>query len=401
MPPLTDTAIKQAKPRDKQYKLSDTLGLFMIVSPSGGKWWRFKYIFNGAAKTISFGTYPDVSLKTARRLRDEARESVAAGINPSAERKRKKQEAIEKELADSLTFEKVANEWFEKQTHSLSSKYLEKVVAQIKKYAFPAFGSKNVAEIDRQDILATARRIEGTGAIESAHRFIQRVGQILRYSINAGYSKYDVTVGLQEAIARPEERHRTFTTDKTRIGQLLLAIQSYGGYPQTKAALSLATMLMVRPGELSRAEWNEIDWETKEWHIPAEKMKMRRKHIVPLCRQALSILEDLKAITGTGQFLFPSPKSDKKPISVESLTVALRSMGFPREQVQVHGFRAMASTILNEQGYNRDWIERQLAHIGGDKIRQTYNYAEYLPDRHRMMQEWADYLDSLRAMQEK
>lgn len=235
-----------------------------------------------------------------------------------------------------------------------------------------------------------------SGAIESAHRFIQRVGQVLRYGMNAGYCRYDVTSGLQAAIAKPPVKHMSFTTDKKRIGQLLRAIAAYGGYPQMRAALALAPLLMVRPGELARAEWSEIDWEAREWHIPAEKMKKRRKHIVPLCGRAISILQELRLITGKGQYVFPSPKNGKQPLTVESLTVAIRAMGFTPDELHVHGLRHMASTILNERGYNRDWIERQLAHISGDKIRNTYNYAEYLPERHKMMQEWADYLEQLR-----
>lgn len=395
--PLTIAEIEAAKPKPKSYYLFDGGGLFLDVMPTGSKVWRMKYRLDGKEARITFRPYPEMGLKAARKKREETRQLVAAGIDPRGERKRLEAEKLAEEQRKAHTFENIAREWFEKQAYSMSSGYLSKVQAQIERYAIPAFGKKNIDDLVRGDVLEVARLIEKSGAIESAHRFIQRVGQILRYGLNAGYNRYDVTSGLQSAIARPTEGHRAFITNKVRIAQLLRAIDAYGGYPQTRAALSLAPLLILRPGELVRSEWQEIDWQASELHIPAEKMKMRRKHIVPLCSQAIFILRELQLVTGNGQFLFPSPRGVRKHISIESLTVAARAMGFTREELHIHGLRAMASTILNERGYNRDWIERQLAHGEKDKIRAAYNYAEYLSERHRMMQDWADYLDELKA----
>lgn len=393
--PLSSCEIAAAKPADKVYRLFDGGGLFLEVLPTGGKSWRIKYKMDGREDRVTLGKYPAMNLQEARNKRQEVKKLIAQGINPKSHYKEleaQKKAAAERKLQ---TFEKVAREFLAKQNWVKS--YQSKIESQFERCAYPAFGQKLIAEVTRQDILDVARAIEKLGAAESSRRFIQRTGQVLRYGMDAGYNQYDVTVGLVRAIAKPVEKHRSFLRDKVRIGQFLRAIDAYGGYPQTRAALALAPMLVLRPGELVKLRWPEVDFTAREIHIPPERMKMRRKHIVPLATQALEILEALKVFTGNGDYLFPSPKNANKPLWVDALRVAIRAMGFTPEELHTHGLRAMFSTILNERGFNRDWIEIQLSHGENDKIRAAYNHAEWLPQRHKMMQEWADYLDELRA----
>lgn len=396
--PLSDTALRNAKPQDKPYKLYDAGGLFIIVTPGGGKWWRLKYRLGGKEKLLSLGTYPDTGLKEARVKRDEARKLIAQGIDPSAQR-----QAIKASFtnAEADSFEVVTREWFDKHVVNLAPSYAQKVRSLFERQIFPVVGAKPVAEVEPTDILDAARRVEQTGAIETAHRLIQICGQVFRYAIATGRTKYDVSTGLHAALPKVNVKHMAALTDKKRIGQLLRAIDAYGGFFPMRCALRLAPLLFVRPGELQKAEWAEFDLTAKEWRLPASKMKMRQRHIVPLSRQALNILAELQPYTGNGRFLFPSIRTDTKPISIESMLVAIRSMGFTKDEMTMHGFRGMASTLLNEMGYNRDWIERQLAHGERDHVRAAYNYAEHLPERRRMMQEWADYLDGLRGQSDR
>jgi len=392
--PLTDTQIRSAKPDKKAQKFFDGGGLYLEVAPSGGKWWRLKYRVDGKEKRISLGVYPAIGLKEARERREEAKKMLAQGVDPSAQRKAVKASIISKE---ENTFEAVAREWFDKHVSTLAPSYGKKVRSLLERQIFPVFGGKPIAEIEPTDILKAARPIEERGAVETAHRLIQLCGQLLRYGIATGRLKYDITQGLHGALPKVTVQHMATITDKKRIGELLRAIDAYGGFLPIKCALRLAPMFFVRPGELQKAEWAEFDFEGAEWRIPAAKMKMKQRHIVPLSRQAIRVLEELRVYTGHGRFLFPSIRTDIKPIALESMLVAIRSMGFTKEEMTMHGFRGMASTILNEHGYNRDWIERQLAHGERDGIRAAYNYAEYLPERRRMMQEWSDFLDGLRV----
>jgi integrase len=371
----------------------DADGLFAIVTPTGGKWWRLKYMLEGKEKLLSLGTYPNTSLKGARDKRDEAKKLLARGINPSAQRQAVKAGIIGK---TENTFEAVTREWFEKHIDNLAPSYSKKVRSLFEKRVFPLLGAKPFAEVEPSDILMVARRIEDDDAVETAHRLIQLCGQIFRYGIATTRVKYDVTSGLHGALSKVSVKHMATITDRKRIGELLRSIDSYGGFLPVKCALRLAPLLFVRPGELQKAEWTEFDFASSEWRIPAEKMKAKQRHIVPLARQALGILEELQVYTGQGRFLFPSIRTDTKPIALESMLVAIRGMGFTKEEMTVHGFRGMASTLLNELGYNRDWIERQLAHGERDHVRAAYNHAEFLPERRRMMQEWANYLDSLK-----
>lgn len=350
----------------------------------GGKWWRFKCRLGGKEKLLSLGTYPDTGLKEARVKRDEARKLITQGIDPSAQRQAIKA-SLTSPAADS--FEVVTREWFDKHVANLAPSYAKKVRSLFERQIFPVVEAKPIAEVEPTDILNAARRVEQTGAIETAHRLIQICGQVFRYAIATGRTKYDVSTGLHAALPKVNVKRMAALTDKKRIGQFLRAIDAYGGFFPMRCALRLAPLLFVRPGELQKAEWTEFDLTAKEWRLPASKMKMRQRHIVPLSRQALGILAELQPYTGNGRFLFPSIRTDAKPISIESMLVAIRSMGFTKDEM----------TMLNEMGYNRDWIERQLAHGERDHVRAAYNYAEHLPERRRMMQDWADYLDGLRG----
>lgn len=392
--PLTDTAIRAIKPTSKTAKFFDGGGLYLEVAPSGGKWWRLKYRFQGKEKRISLGTYPTIGLKEARERREDTKKILANGIDPSAQRQAIK---VSTTSIDKNSFEVVTREWFDKHVVNLAPSYSKKVRSLFERQIFPVLGAKPIAEVEPTDVLNAARHVEQTGAIETAHRLIQICGQVFRYAIATGRTKYDVSTGLHAALPKVNVKHMATLTDKKRIGQLLRAIDAYGGFFPVRCALKLAPLLFVRPGELQKAEWAEFDLPAAEWRLPASKMKMRQRHIVPLPRQALSVLTELQAYTGNGQFLFPSIRTTTKPIALESMLVAIRSMGFTQDEMTMHGFRGMASTLLNEMGYNRDWIERQLAHGERDHVRAAYNYAEHLPERRRMMQEWADYLDELKA----
>ena len=392
--PLTDTAIRAIKPTSKTAKFFDGGGLYLEVAPSGGKWWRLKYRFQGKEKRISLGTYPTIGLKEARERREDTKKILANGIDPSAQRQAIK---VSTTSIDKDSFEVVTREWFDKHVVNLAPSYSKKVRSLFERQIFPVLGAKPIAEVEPTDVLSAARHVEQTGAIETAHRLIQICGQVFRYAIATGRTKYDVSTGLHAALPKVNVKHMATLTDKKRIGQLLRAIDAYGGFFPVRCALKLAPLLFVRPGELQKAEWAEFDLPAAEWRLPASKMKMRQRHIVPLSRQALSVLAELQAYTGNGQFLFPSIRTTTKPIALESMLVAIRSMGFTQDEMTMHGFRGMASTLLNEMGYNRDWIERQLAHGERDHVRAAYNYAEHLPERRRMMQEWADYLDELKA----
>ena len=392
--PLTDTAIRAIKPTGKTAKLFDGGGLYLEVAPSGGKWWRLKYRFQGKEKRISLGTYPTIGLKEARERREDTKKILANGIDPSAQRQAIK---VSTTNVDKDSFEVVTREWFDKHVVNLAPSYSKKVRSLFERQIFPVLGAKPIAEVEPTDVLNAARHVEQTGAIETAHRLIQICGQVFRYAIATGRTKYDVSTGLHAALPKVNVKHMATLTDKKRIGQLLRAIDAYGGFFPVRCALRLAPLLFVRPGELQKAEWAEFDLPAAEWRLPASKMKMRQRHIVPLSCQALSILAELQSYTGNGQFLFPSIRTTTKPIALESMLVAIRSMGFTQDEMTMHGFRGMASTLLNEMGYNRDWIERQLAHGERDHVRAAYNYAEHLPERRRMMQEWADYLEELKA----
>ena len=388
--PLTDISIKAAKPAAKPVKLFDAGGLFLIVTPAGGKWWRLKYRFQGRAKTLSLGTYPLVGLKDARERRDELRRQLARGIDPGVVRKACKE-------SQANTFEALALEWHAKFKHTWTAEHAERIRARLKADVFPWLGAKSIRDITAPELLAVVRRIEARGALDTAHRALANCGQVFRYAIATGRAEHDPSGDLRGALPSVKPKHHASITDTKAIGALLRAIDGYQGHSVTRCALQLAPLVFVRPGELRAAEWQEFDLDNAEWRIPGSRMKMRTTHIVPLSHQAVAILRELYPLTGRGKYVFPSLRTGDRPMSENTVNAALRRLGYDKSEMTGHGFRSMASTLLNEQGWHHDAIERQLAHIERNAVRGAYNYAEHLPERRRMLQFWADYLDGLRS----
>ena len=398
--PLRDTAIRAAKPKEKVYKLFDAGGLYLEVNPAGGRWWRWKYRFGGKEKRISFGVYPEVPLKTARERRDAARKQVADGIDPGAARKAAKQAE-----AGAESFEAIAREWHGKFSPGWEPSHADRILRRLERDIFPWIGKRPIAEIKAPELLSMLRRIESRGALETTHRAMQNCGQVFRYAVATGRAERDATGDLRGALPRPNIKHHSSIMEPKLIGELLRAIDAYQGYFATKCALRLAPLVFVRPGELRRAQWPEIDLEKGEWRIPAERMKMREQHIVPLSRQAVEVLRELEPLTNrpipsrpsAPCYVFPSARTRERPMSENAVLAALRRMGYTTEEMTGHGFRSMASTLLHEQGWNHQAIERQLAHAERNAVSAAYNFAEHLPERRKMMQAWADYLDGLKG----
>lgn len=392
--PLSDTAIRRAKAKPKPYKLFDSGGLFLLVAPNGGKWWRFKYRFNNKEKLLSLGVYPDVSLKKARERRDEERKKLVDRIDPALNRK-----AIKAAWADSQanSFEVIAREWINIKSPSWAPRNITKIIRALELNVFPWLGGRPIAEITAPELLAALRRTEARGAVYTAHVVLQACGRIFRYAIATGRAGRDPAADLRGALMSPKKRHFAAVTDPKAIGPMLRVLYDYEGSVITRCALRLAPLVFVRPGELRQAQWREIDFESATWNIPAERMKMREPHLVPLSRQAITILKELQPLTGRSDFLFPSPRTNQKPMSDNTLLGALRRMGIPKEEMTGHGFRAMARTVLDEVLHVRpDYIEHQLAHAVRDPNGRAYNRTAHLPERRKMMQDWADYLDGLR-----
>ena len=391
---LTDKAIRAAKHGEKAIRLFDRDGLYLELAPSGGKWWRLKYRFANKEKRVSLGVYPEVSLKEARERRDAQRKLLANQIDPSAQRKAAKAAIV---FRTANSFEAVAREWFATFSKHWAKGHADKVLHRLEHNVFPALGDRPIAEIAPRELLAVLKRVEKRGALETAHRTKQNCSQVFRYAVATGRAERDPSADLRGALAPVKQKHHASITDPKAIGALLRAIEGYEGSDVTRCALRLAALTFVRPGELRRAEWTEFDLDKGEWRIPAARMKMREQHLVPLSRQAVAVLRELQPITGKGPLLFPGPYHRDRPMSENTVNAALRRLGYPKEQMTGHGFRSMASTLLNEKGWNRDAIERQLAHAERDGVRGAYNFAEYLPERRRMMQAWADYLDAMKA----
>jgi integrase len=392
---LTDTAIKNAKPGAKQLKLADEKGLFMLVSPAGGKWWRLKYRFEGKEKLLSLGTYPEVSLKDARQRRDDARKLLADSIDPGANRKAVKATKAER---GANSFEVIAREWFARKSPGWAASSAEKIIKRLENDAFPWLGERPITDITPPELLKVLRRMEERGAVESAHRMRNYCGQIYRYAIVTGRAERDPSADLRGALPPAVKEHRAAITDPQTAAALLRAMDDYQGSFVTKCALRLAPMVFVRPGELRKAEWTEIDLDKAEWNIPAERMKMREPHLVPLSTQSVEILRELHALTGSGRYVFPGARTNGRPMSDNAVLAALRRMGFAKDEMSGHGFRAMARTILDEVlGVRPDFIEHQLAHAVRDPNGRAYNRTAHLAERKKMMQQWADYLDKLKA----
>jgi len=392
---LSDTAIRKIKPTDKPYKVSDEKGLHLLVTPSGGTLWRMKYRFGGKEKLIAFGAYPDVPLVRAREKRDEARRLLADGIDPSEYKKAHK--AMRAEVAGN-TFEAVAREWYSKELPAWAPAQAVKVKGIFEKNIYPWLGHRPITEIKAPELLAVLRRMESRGAIETARRSLQCTGQVFRYAIATGRAERDITPDLRGALSKSKTRHYSAITDPLKVGGLMRAIDGYTGTLIVKCALKLAALSFVRPGELRKAEWAEIDLDRAEWSIPADRMKMGEAHLVPLGRQALEVLGELHPLTGHGRLVFPGERSHDRPMSENSVNAALRNMGYPQEEMTGHGFRAMARTILDEVlGVRPDFIEHQLAHAVKDPNGRAYNRTAHLEERRKMMQLWADYLDELKS----
>jgi len=397
---LTNVAVRTAKPRDKSYKLFDSGGLYLEVSPSGGKWWRWKFRAAGKEKRLSFGTYPDVPLKAARDKRDAARQQLAGGVDPGAARRAEKQAQ-----AGAESFEAIAREWHEKFAPGWEASSAKRVLRRFDRDVFPWIGKRPIADLRAPELLTMLRRIESRGAVETAHRVKHSCGQVFRYAVATGRTDRDPTGDLRGALPPTKPKHHASIVDPKGVGQLLRALDSYEGHFVTKCALRLAPLVFVRPGELRKAEWSEFDLDKAEWHIPAARMKMRVKHIVPLSEQAVAILRELEPLTnrpiaakpGAPRYLFPGGRSRERCMSENAVLAALRRMGYSKDEMTGHGFRSMASTLLHEQGWNHQAVERQLAHAERNAVSAAYNFAEHLPERRKMMQAWSDYLDELKA----
>ncbi len=396
--PLTAQAAKQAQPKEKAYKLSDEKGLFLLIHPNGSKYWRLKYRYLKKEKLLALGVYPEVSLKAAREKRDDARQLLQNNVDPSEHRKATKNQNQDQA---GNSFEYIAREWIAKFKPTWSESHGDKILRRLERDIFPWIGANPIATITAPTLLTTLRRIEDRGALETAHRSLQNCGQIFRYAVATGRAERDPLGDLKGALPPPRKKHLAAMTEPKQVGALLRAIDDYQGTFVTRCALRLAPLVFVRPGELRQAEWEEIDLDNAEWNIPAARMKMNEPHIVPLATQTIQLLEELQPLTGRGRYLFPSARSAKRPMSNNAILAALRRMGYSKDEMSGHGFRAMARTILDEVlGYRVEWIEHQLAHAVKDANGRAYNRTSHLPQRRDMMQGWADYLDTLKAKSE-
>lgn len=393
---LTTAKIRAAKPGDKQYKLPRERGLYVLIYPNGIKGWRHSLTVNGRETTLSYGNFPDVSLKLARDKRDETRRQVAQGVDPVAQKRAEK-------YARTNTFEAIAREWLDagcppnKNNQPVDSITVNQLTRRLEIHVFPRHGRSPINDITVPDLHQTLRGIVSKGNIETAHRVRSVCGRVFRYAVVTGRAERDQAADLKDALPSVATKSFAAITDPAEIGELLRAIDGYQGQPTVMAALKLAPFVFVRPSELRGAEWGEIDLNQSEWTIPAVRMKTSREHWVPLSNQGVAILEDLRQHTGNGRLLFPGIRSSERPISENTLNGALRRLDYTSEQMTSHGFRSMASTRLNEMGFDPDVIEAQLAHVDKNRVRAIYNRAEYLQKRRDMMQAWADYLDGLRT----
>lgn len=412
--PLTDTAIRKAMPGPKTRKLSDGKGLYLELSPAGGRWWRLKYRIAGVEKRISLGTYPETSLKAAREKMEEARALVAQGIDPSQARKAAKQEAAHQDEqaqreAQGLplhgSFESVAREWFDTRKDEWATTYAKKIFRRLEVDVFPWLGRLPVPNITPPMVLDMLRKAENRGAIETAHRVLETCGQVFRFAVATGRIESNPARDLKDALRKPMVQHFAAITDPQRFGELLRAIDSYRGTPVVCAALRLMPLMLLRPGELRQAQWDELDLPAATWTVPAARMKREKvgkiygkPHIVPLPRQAVAIFEALKPLTEHSPYVFRGERSAQRPMSDAAINAALRTLGFSADEVTGHGFRASARTMIVERlGIAESVVEAQLAHSVRDNLGRAYNRTEFMQERVRMMQQWADYLDTLRG----
>jgi integrase len=391
--PLTDTTIRNAKPGEKPAKIFDERGLFLLVTPTGGKWWRLRYKFDGKEKLLSLGTYPDTSLKDARTRRDDARKLLADGVDPGENRKAVK---AARQVRAANSFEVVAREWYAKQAPNWAEHHGDRIIRRFERDIFPWIGGRPIADVTAPELLAAVQRIESRGALETAHRALGNCGQVFRYAVATGRAQRDPSGDLRGALPPVKGEHFAAVTEPKMAAELLRTMDGYQGTLTVACALRLAPLVFVRPGELRAAEWADIDLDAAEWRYHVTKTDS--DHIVPLATQAVAILRELQALTGTGRFVFPGARSNGRPMSDNAILAAMRRMGIGKDEMSGHGFRAMARTILDEvMGFRPDFIEHQLAHAVKDPNGRAYNRTAHLAERKKMMQAWADYLDKLKA----
>jgi len=393
--PLTDSAVRHARPRERVYRLNDGCGLVLLIQPGGSKWWRFRYRWQGAEQMLSMGTYPDTPLAVARMRRDDARQQIAKGIDLGAER-RKARDQVDR------SFRSVAQHWLaglEKLVRAgkRSEKTLKKAKWALETYVYPDLGRREIKTILPSELLPVLKKIETAGLLKTARRTKQRCGQVFRDGIGLGCCERVITLDLRGLLEAPTVEHHAAITEPARVGDLLRSIGNYEGRDLTRLALKLSPLVFVRPHNLRRAQWAAIDLVNGQWRISHRHMKRKIQHIIPLSRQAIDIFLELKALTGEGEYVFPCLGHTDRPMSENTINKALRIMGFSGDEMTGQGFRTLASTLLNEQGWDPDVVEKQLAHNEEDEVRGAYNHAEYLRVRRKMMQVWADYLDELRV----
>lgn len=393
--PLTDIAVRNAKPSAKAVRLFDEKGLYLEVSPAGGKWWRLKYRINGKEKRISLGTYPDTSLRMARDKRDEARQMLAAGTDPSAERQASKKLAPQEA---EQSFRHITLAWLEHQASRWTPKTMERIRANLEADVFPELGAVPMADIRAKDVMLVVRQIESRGVGETAARTLQRIKAVFRYAVRESIIETNPTLDvLPEEVLKPRKVKHRAALPEAELAEFLHKLDAYDGEPATKNALQLLVLTALRPGELRGARWEEIDLEAARWRVPAERMKMKAEHVVPLSRQAVALLTSIRPADDVpAGLVFPSPFYPGSPLSENTLNSALARMGY-KGIATAHGFRALFSTVANEAGKNPDVIERQLAHAERNEVRAAYHRSTYLADRAKLMQWWADFLDKKKA----
>ncbi|MEW5250993.1 tyrosine-type recombinase/integrase [Microbulbifer sp. 2201CG32-9] len=392
--PLSDTKIRALKPRHRKYLEADEKGLSIEVTPTGAKRWLFRFRLHGKRPEVALGLYPDVPLKRARELRDEARTYVAEGIDPRDIKRARKESALE---SSRNSFATVSEEWYTAKMAHLSSSSKDRAALALERDLKPYLGKRPISEITPPEVLRCLRRIESRGTLETAHRVKRVASQVFRFAVATGRADRDPTTDLSGALTPTKKKHLAAITDPVEVGRLLTAIDGYQGTPVVRMALKLSPLLFCRPGELRKLEWQEINWKTRQIEIPGKKMKTAHPHIIPLAEQSLNLLRDIEPLTGRGPYVFPSARGRSRPLSDNGVRTALRSLGYDNDTMTAHGFRAMARTLLDEVlGFRVDYIEHQLAHEVKDTLGRAYNRTKHLPQRAAMMQKWADYLDNLR-----
>ncbi len=391
---LNSAALRSIQPKDKPYKLFDAEGLFLLVHPNGSTYWRFRYRMHGREKLLAFGVYPSVPLALAREKRNDARKLIKQGIDPSAQKQTEKQQVKE---ARENTFEILFEEWWQnRQTKKLDPKSEKRTRRLFDEDVLPVLGSVPIADVTADHLMTALNRLKARGAIHSIGRLRQKISEVYRFAIAKGRVQVNLADAIKDALPTAQASHHSALTNPKDVGRLMLAIDNYPSTPIVKAALKLSAWWFLRPGELRHCKWSEINWDECRLEIPGERMKTGDAHIVPICTQALELLEELKANHKNGDFILPSPRSNQRPISENAVRVALRSMGYTNEQMTAHGFRAMARTLLDEVlEVPVQYIEAQLAHVVRDPLGRAYNRTKHIKQRAEMMQAWADYLEKL------